>query len=494
MFPDLDPTPRKRLDDDEPFPTFQEWLPQVSPNLRWDWPYTKLIAAELDRLDQPDTPEDNIMIFCPPRVGKSTEVTERHPLYVLERDPTEQVAVISYRQDLADKFSRATHRLARGRLVFQRDRNAVRNRELVQGGYYRAAGITSGINGEGFTRIYIDDPIKNREQADSPTYREKIWETWNDDLRTRRNPRCKVYLTVTRWHEDDLPGRILNSKEAKFWRVVTIPMEAEEDTYYATTGWLRKKGDLINPEHYPPYEVRRLKDGPVRTWNSLYQQQPTRKEGTLIKRSWFQFYDELPIAFDRICQSWDFAFKDTEGSSRVAGHVWGLLGADAYLIHRNTARRDFLSSLAAFIATTKNYPKARAKLIEDKANGPAVMRTIRRRIAGVIPRNPRGSKVERVLAVQPFLQSGNVYVPNPRYHPWVHEFLDECAAFPFYQTDDDVDAMTQALDYLLGGSFVASNLEDVAKAIRELSGDESGQDGVGWLDPGDPRFLAVPYR
>lgn len=467
-----------------PFPTFRQWLPEASPNLTWEWDYLQLIGAELERLDEPDTP-DNLMIFCPPRVGKSTMVTVRHPLYCLERNPSEEVMVISYKQDLADKFSRQTRRLAHGRIEFNRERKAVRNWETAQGGSYRAAGISSGVTGEGATRIYIDDPIKGRDQADSLVWREKVWEAWTDDIATRRNPGCKVVLILTRWHADDLAGRILASRDAANWRVVSLPMVAEEDTYYELTDWERKKGDLLNPARYPAKVVERIQQGPERTYQSLYQQRPTRKGGQIFREQWFNYYYTVPTHFDEIIQSWDMAFKAGESTSFVVGHVWGRYLQDAYLLRRVSKRMDIVESMQAVALLTAAEPRARLKLVEAKANGPAIVRLLKKRISGLIEQPVEGSKEQRAISTVPFAQSGNIYLPHPAIAPWIIEVVEQLKAFPLGTDDDDVDAFTQAINYLLGKSHTVAEAQAIARKIREFSGDDlegSAPSGRGWLD------------
>jgi predicted phage terminase large subunit-like protein len=204
-----------------------------------------------------------------------------------------------------------------------------------------------------------------------------------------------------------------------------------------------------------------------------YQQRPAPAEGGILKRRWWRYYDhegELPH-FDQLCQSWDMAFKDTDGSDYVVGQVWGSFGAELYLLHQLRRRLEFTDTLHAVRELTRwvteRFPhrEAHAKYVEDKANGPAVIATLRREVPGLIAVDPRGDKVARARAVAPALEAGNVYLPGrpsadgsdyDRAHTpdWVQAFIEECAAFPNGAHDDQVDAFSQALMKLLPGAVV----------------------------------------
>ncbi len=171
--------------------------------------------------------------------------------------------------------------------------------------------------------------------------------------------------------------------------------------------------------------------------------------------------------FGRIVQSWDMAFSDTDGSDFVVGQVWGRFGADKYLLKQTRARMEFTDTVGAVRELTawveENYPahKTHLKLVEDKANGPAVISALRRQVAGLIAVNPKGDKVARARAIAPDVEAGNVYLPgmanaegsgyDPLQTPgWVCGLVDECAAFPNAAHDDQVDALSQALLRLAG--------------------------------------------
>jgi predicted phage terminase large subunit-like protein len=231
---------------------------------------------------------------------------------------------------------------------------------------------------------------------------------------------------------------------------INIPLEAEENDILG-----RNIGDALFPQIGKDNkwlkqfkEVYTTQEG-SRSWNALMQGRPTAQEGNMIKRKWWKFYDKVPEYFDELIQSWDLTFKDSDGTDFVSGQVWGRVAANYYLIDRVNERMDIVQVMKAIEQMTIKYPKSRLKLIEDKANGPAVIRLLRNKIPGIIPIEPIGSKVARASAVSPAIESGNVYLPNFEIASWINEYIDQFSSFPNGKHDDDVDATTQALNRLI---------------------------------------------
>jgi predicted phage terminase large subunit-like protein len=399
------------------------------------------------------------MVFMPPRHGKSMTISETFPSYYIGKNPNRRVIMASYGDSLAKKFGRANKRKLEqyGDEVFQiglsKDNSSVTNWDIEghRGGMI-SAGIGGSITGEGADLLLIDDPIKNREEADSETYREKVWNEWQNTLLTRLHAGGSVIIILTRWHEDDLAGRLLREQEElkkigdldpeDEWTVLSLPAicEAEDDVMG------REIGEALWPEHGYDQKWAKQKERDVgsRTWSALYQQRPAPTEGQLLQRHWWNFYKELPKMHEQI-QSWDCTFKDTKGSDWVVGQLWGRVAQEYYLIAQIRRRLDLPGTIVGVKRMTVEYPLARAKYVEDKANGPAVIQMLKKHIFGLIAVNPEGGKVARVNAVSPMIESGNVYLPDPSIAPWVNAFIDECAAFPNGTHDDQVDCMSQAL-------------------------------------------------
>jgi predicted phage terminase large subunit-like protein len=156
---------------------------------------------------------------------------------------------------------------------------------------------------------------------------------------------------------------------------------------------------------------------------------------------------EMQYRVDDQAQSWDCAFKDLETSDYVVGQAWARVGSAFFLGDQIRARLDCPATVKAVRELSQRFPGTVAKLIEDKANGSAVVQMLGKEIPGLIPVTPQGGKVARAAAVSPLMEAGNVYLPHPLYAAWVNDFIEECATFPNGAHDDQVDAMTQMLLY-----------------------------------------------
>jgi predicted phage terminase large subunit-like protein len=373
-------------------------------------------------------------------------ITETLPSYYLGHFPEDRIIEISYNDTFARKFGKKNKEKVKqfGKQLFQidiaHDSSAHDEWTLDNNiGGMISRGVLSGITGQGADLMIIDDPIKNREEADSETHREKIWDEWKDSFSSRLHPGAIVILILTRWHEDDLQGRLLNAEYGQplNWQVYNFPLEAEENDLLGRT-----PGEPLWPERYGVTFIEERKRYPS-SFNALYQGRPTSQQGNMLKRDWWKYYDKLPTMVTEI-MSIDATFKDEDDNDFVAIQVWGKRDADMYLIDNLKARMNFPATLQAIRNMVKKHPNAITRLVEDKANGPAIISMLHHEIGGMIPINPQGGKVARVNAVSPYIESGNVYLP--RNAEWVHDFIEECASFPKGKHDDQVDAMSQALN------------------------------------------------
>src|SRR3989442_10386844 len=249
-----------------------------------------------------------------------------------------------------------------------------------------------------------------------------------------------VIVMATRWHMDDPIGRLLEREPGK-WKLINFRAIAEEDEPP-----YRKAGEALCTERYSLRTLLDIRDGGAISsyqWAALYQQHPSPIRGGIFKRDDWQFYKETPRVFDEVIQSWDCAFKDKASSDYVVGQVWGVKGADKFLLDQVRAHLSFGATLTAVRTLSAKWPTAHAKLVEDKANGTAVIETLQHEIPGIIAVEPQGGKEARAHAVSSEVEAHNVYLPEGV--PWVNDFIEECAAFPASAHDDQVDAMTQAL-------------------------------------------------
>jgi len=463
-------------------------------------PALELIDAALVRLL--DTPDGRLIISMPPQEGKSTRVAKDFPTWVLKMRPDWRVITASYGQSLANRNGRAirrniTHHPELG-LKVAPDNGAVHDWQLDghEGGVL-SVGVGAGLTGRPADIEIIDDPIKDRKEADSETYRNNVWDWWTDVASTRLAPGAPVVIILTRWHEDDLAGRLTSPEhnpDWEAWEVLNIPAQADHDPAKGQTDPLgRQPGEYMisarrnkdgTPRTMRQWETLKRSKG-TRTWTALYQGSPSPAEGGVFKRDWWQSYTQPPwiehpngarVTADQdaeVIASWDMAFKATTDSDYVVGLVWMRRGSNAYLLDRVRGRYDFVETCQQFRVLSARWPQATLKLVEDKANGPAVIAALRRTVPGIVPEEPHGSKEARAAAVSPLVEAGNVYLPSPELAPWVGDFIEECAAFPNGANDDQVDAMSQALNRLLLIPLLQGELITAEDLDEELTDDLS---------------------
>lgn len=382
-------------------------------------------------------------------------VTETFPSYFMGKNPERRVIEASYGDILAQRFGKLNRQKVSefGEELFNirlsKEKSSMTEWDIEgHAGGMLSVGIGASLSGFGCECLIIDDPVKNAEEAASETYRNKVWNEWQMTLSTRLHPEARVIVILTRWNEDDLAGRLLadNSDE---WDIVSLPAVAEENDLLG-----RELDEPLWPEHgYDAKwaEAQKNRSG-SQAWASLYQQHPSPLEGGLVKRFWWQYYRQMPELsnFQEMIQSWDCAFKDEKASKSgapdyVVGQVWGRIKANKYLLDQVRDRMSFPETIQAIRSLSAKWPMARAKLVEDKANGPAVISTLRNEISGLIPVNPQGGKIVRIQAVSPDIEAGNVYLPDPSIAPWIHDYVEELSAFPNGANDDMVDSTSQAL-------------------------------------------------
>jgi predicted phage terminase large subunit-like protein len=270
----------------------------------------------------------------------------------------------------------------------------------------------------------------------------------------------------TRWHEDDLAGRLIQQQQsgdpdALPWVRVRFPAIFEEGTpeHPVSPYDKRKIGEPLWPNKYDEKRMRQIKAAvTTRDWTALYQQRPSVDEGGIISKSWLKYYGGfnqpgLPPRFDKIVQSWDLNFKEGLKVDFVVGQIWGRFGPDFYLLDQFRERIGFVDTLEAIRDMTKKWPQATGKLIEAKANGEAVMDALKKGdpknglpgVTGIIPVTPTESKEARLWATQPLFKAGNVWYPDPGTKPWAKDAIDELVKFPNTKNDDTVDTTSQAL-------------------------------------------------
>jgi predicted phage terminase large subunit-like protein len=210
----------------------------------------------------------------------------------------------------------------------------------------------------------------------------------------------------------------------------------------------RKPGQSYRPRMWSPKRLKMVEDtvGPY-VWSALYQQRANPEKGVIIQRDWIKFWEREPQQLDEILISGDLAFKKTVDASRVAFHVWGRKEGKFYLLDREAKQMDFVETLETFIKIVNANPKAYVKLIEDKANGPALQSVLKDKVPGLIMVPVDTDKAGRLRAVAPFFRSASVFLPSPEIHPWSTDVAEELVKFPNSEYNDDTDTLSQALSY-----------------------------------------------
>jgi predicted phage terminase large subunit-like protein len=449
------------------------------------------VAAPEDLGPEPGQRIQNLLINIPPGTAKSRIVSVFFPAWVWLKWPSFRWLCLSanprvalrdsvYCRDLIEsKWYRETFKPDWN---LSPDQNAKSNFKNTAGGFRSAFGYGSRITGDRADAIVWDDP-HDADEVHSDKLREGVLERWDGAIGNRVNDlRCSLRIGVMqRLHEGDLSGHVLKQG----WEHVCLPMEFEKVSQcrcpscvrgHTAIGWKdprTKDGELLFPQRFPPdvLDKERKRMGSAKYAGQM-QQQPAPSEGEIFKKPWWRFWvpkghaltpykvrladgsyqdavvEELDLDdLEEMIQSWDMAFKDTKTADFVVGGVWGRAGTRKYLLDQVRDRMGFTRTVKALQALSEKWPDARIKLIEDKANGPAVMDALKGKVSGMVAVEPEGSKIARAHAVSPEVEGGDVYLPHPDLpgNEWVELYLAEFTQFPFASKDDQVDQTTQAL-------------------------------------------------
>lgn len=411
---------------------------------------------------------DRLVINVPPGCSKSIITSVLWPAWQWSFDPAHKWMAATFDAALARRDALRMRALVKDPWFMKRWPDARINDgpdvQETMGVYHTTAGgfrfsttVGGGATGWHCHTQILDDPVKpedlNVEPESARAVLERVWEWWRGTMASRKaDPsRFRRVVIMQRLHDEDLAGRCIEEG----YTHLMLPMRFEPDRACVTTwgGDSRKvSGDLLCPARFSEESVAKTEtDMGSRVASAQLQQRPAPAEGNIFQRDWLTHeWTEIP-ARAQLVQSWDCSFKDSATADFVAGQIWGYYEGKFYLIDRVHRRMGLPETVAAVRDWAKKHPRAIAKLIEDKANGPAVEQTLRNEMTGIVMLEPKtlgGSKVGRANAVSPFFEAGNVLVPAARECPWVEAWRDEMASFPFARNDDDVDATTQALIYL----------------------------------------------
>jgi predicted phage terminase large subunit-like protein len=303
--------------------------------------------------------------------------------------------------------------------------------------------------------IIIDDPLKP-EEAYSDLQRKKANDRLNNTILSRRNNPSKtpIIIIMQRLHEDDMSGFCLNGGTGEEWHHLSLPAIMDD-------------GQPLWSAKHSLDQLETMKKADRRAFAGQYMQAPAPDEGAILKRQFFKTYRELPARVDKYLISLDATFKGSDKSDYVVMQAWAKCSGEYYLMDQVRAQMDFPATIVAFRAFCLKHPKCTKKLIEAKANGQAIIDSLKREISGIVAVVPKDSKESRVNAVTPFFEAGNVFIIHSA--PWLNDFIEECAIFPNGKHDDQVDAMTQALIDFSGASIGSFTDEMLSPTLNNNS-------------------------
>lgn len=456
----------------------------INPGHR-DLPHLDYLDAQLTRAVRRVEGGESVFIriSMPPRSGKSVSTSEYLPLWILKRHPDWKIGLLSHSPSLAASWGRQIRRMVELKdsgIEVARDAGAVTDWETTERGGVTSRSVGQAVTGLGFKVMIVDDAVKDYADAASETKREALREWWRTTARTRIEPPSLVIVIGTRWHEDDFTGWVSTTGDP-FENIVFPAIASEGDVLG------RSPGDPL----YSPFITETREEALARwksvetsvgsySWSALYQQTPSPAKGLIFNTDDWRYWTTDPEHLSKTLDgskvdpkgrtilldpatlvgatwldSWDLTFKGAKTSDYVVGQRWARSGVDRYLIAQQRGQWSFIEQIEKIQNWAKKDDHALSPygqyvhkiIIEDSANGPAVVSTLKDKISGIKPVKVRGSKQERARAITPEIESGNVYLPHPSMpgYEWVQLFLDEHRNFPTGKNDDMVDTLSQAL-------------------------------------------------
>ncbi len=448
--------------------SFMSFVRSERPAYDWKW-YHETIARRLQ--DVYSGKIKRLMLFVPPQHGKSEIASRLFPAWCLGKNPDLKIIGSSYSSDLAQSFSRDIQRVIDDdtyHFIFPDTylsssnvrtdshgaflRNVDKFETVNHGGFYKAVGVCGSLTGTPADIAVIDDPVKDAIEAYSSTYRERVWDWYMNVLMTRMHNDSKIILIMTRWHMDDLAGRLLEDMKhgGEKWEVIQFPAIKEG----FIEGDPRAEGEALWPERHDEKKLLQTKRMSVRVFNSLYQQHPVADEGNIFKRQWFGRI-ELPalmkMAEDQLQMlTWHFRI-DTAYTDKTANDPTGLLCYTHW--QNNYYIRDFQGvrlEMPALIEYVKTFTQRNGYTIEStikvepKASGLSLIQMLKANtglnVSATKP--PVTDKVARANIIIPMFESGRVFLCNGG---WNEEFIYDVCAFPVAKHDEAVDCLYMML-------------------------------------------------
>lgn len=399
-----------------------------------------------------------LILNCPPRFGKSELTSRNFAPWVLGHHPEWEFILCSYSGALANRFSRANRSVMRDPMYqamfpdskLDPDTQSVELWQTTEGGGLLAAGVGGPITGSGAHILLIDDPVKNREEAESPQMRQAVWDWYTSTAYTRLAPGGGVLIIMTRWSDDDLGGRLIREMEegeGDTFEVVKYPAIARFDEKY------RKKGEALHPARYDEEALSRIRKVlGERDWSALYQQEPVPDEGAYFTRDMFHFYRQAerpPDAEMVFYDAWDLAIGQNDYNDWTVGLTVGMdTNEDLWVVDMVRGKYDGMQIVDKMIdqhlkwdSQITGVEKGQIEMSIAPFLERRVQETKAFRMNTEGMRTGRRDKPARARAIQGMAKAGKVHLPHPDECPWVEEFVFELLRFPAGQHDDQVDAL-----------------------------------------------------
>lgn len=484
--------------------SFQGFIRAVYPQYKMA-PFHLELINTLDALERGTLGKRNLLITMPPRHGKSEIATIAFPAYYMLRQSQRKILTVAYGSDLAAGFGRRVRDMMLEPIVDQAfpsfdlspTSTAIDDWRTTDDGRYFACGVGGGTTGRPANLLLIDDPIKSRPEAESPAVRNKIWQFYNGSLVNRKEPELDgtppiEILVQTRWHPDDLAGRIMDSPDWSDgdWHHIDFPAIRTTTHQVPTLSADGQTTEIIDtlveeplwPERFPLTMLDKMRRRDPRDFAALYQQSPYIEGGNLIKTSWFNFVprSDIPPRFHTLILAADTAFKTKQQNDPSVIMALGLsTSGDIYVLDVQRVRMDYPTLKRKFLLENAKWRGhgLRGIYIEDKASGQSIIQDLRREPGlSVIPykfSGPRDAsdKVARANSILPLIEGGRVFLPEDA--PWLDDFLSELQSFPASKHDDQTDALVIGLDTLSRIGISASSdfgaLPDISQSLNSLA-------------------------
>ena len=433
--------------------SFKEFIKNVNPDYQF-YRHTDTLIDVFDRVA--DGKLKRVMIWLPPRHSKSETASRLFPAYYMFKNPKHHYGLCSYSAELAYSLSRkARENYEQTGRILSEEASSVKEWHTEMDGVFWSAGVGGSITGRGFDCATIDDPLKDWEEAYSQLIRDKQWDWYQSTFYTRREPNASICIISTRWHEDDLCGRLLRQEvdSPEYWHIVNLEAIKTNDpiripsTCTVEKDW-RKPNQALCPERYPLKELEKTRKAIGETaWRSLYQQRPVAEDGIIWKKAWFEgkTFEKLPVEIVNEAYDWDTAYTKDEGNAASA-YIKAGVGSDGNIYVTDLDFKwlefpEFLNWMGA--------KKDRGHYVEQKSTGKSVVQSLRKvsmyvqevKVFG-------GDKIARAKVATPIVERGKVFVHKNIITRLLYDDRQGILKFPNGTHADLNDAFVQMLNRL----------------------------------------------